>query len=719
MISHDGLLKDKTRLLVTHGITYLPKTDHIIVLKNGRVSEQGSYEELVAHKGDFAEFLLEYMTEAAEDEEEIKHIKEELEQTMGKEAVRRISLVRQASVDSAASASKDNEPKPDAATAAKPNANDATAKGAQLIEKEVAETGSVGFDVYGYYLRNVGLFGSVVGILMQLVYQGTSIGTNYWLNVWTDGTLGNSSIPAKRDMYLGVYGALGFGQAFSTMILSLVIAISTLDASRTMHRTMLDRVMRSPMSFFDTTPLGRIVNRFAKDIDVCDNTLPANLRQWLSTFANFTGTIILIISVIPIFAAICIPVAIIFFFIQTIYVNTSRQLKRLESISRSPIYSHFGETITGASTIRAFGLEQNFISESEAKVDTNQVCYYPSIIANRWLAVRLEFIGNLITFSAAIFAVIDPESMDPSKVGLIISYALSVTQVLNWLVRMTSDVETNIVAVERVKEYTLDIDTEAEWEIPAKKPEPSWPDEGKVEFNKFGMRYREGLDLVIRDIQCSIKGGQTVGIVGRTGAGKSSLTVALFRLVEGAEGSIVIDGRDIADMGLHDLRKRLTIIPQDPVLFSGTLRINLDPFGAHTDEEVWRALELAHLKEYASTLEDGLEHEVAEGGENLSVGQRQLVCLGRALLRKTKVLILDEATAAVDLETDDLIQATIRKQFVGSTVLTIAHRLNTIIDYDRIIVLDKGEIKEFDSPENLLKDTGSIFYGMAKDANLV
>nr|AHK05644.1 ATP-binding cassette transporter sub-family C member 1 isoform X5 [Tigriopus japonicus] len=738
VISHDGLLEGKTRVLVTHGITYLPKTDHIIVLKDGEVSEEGSYKQLLKNKGAFAEFLLEYMTEETEDEDVLQEIKMELEGVLGTETVRKevtrrqsvLSKTRSESICSAGSVMSNDSTQvgirkrkitmeeSNKAEVQKPDDKHEPKIGTNLIEKEVAETGSVGLQVYKYYMINIGLFGVVSGVVIQIFYQVASIGTNYWLNVWTGEVLGDSSIPKYRDLYLGVYGGLGFASALSTLFLSITLAVSTLRASKEMHKSMLGRVMQSPMSFFDTTPLGRIVNRFAKDIDVCDNTLPNNLRQWLNTFASFLGTIILIITVIPIFAAVIVPVAVIFFFIQSIYVNTSRQLKRLESISRSPIYSHFGETITGASTIRAFGLQKRFIQESNEKVDINQICYYPSIIANRWLAIRLETIGNIITFAAAIFAIINPENIDPSQVGLIISYALNVTQVLNWLVRMTSDVETNIVAVERVKEYTLTIPQEAEWELPNKPPK-EWPQEGEVTFEGYGMRYREGLDLVIKDISCHIKGGQTVGIVGRTGAGKSSLTVALFRLVEPAEGGIKIDGLDISQMGLHDLRKKLTIIPQDPVLFSGSLRINLDPFGVHSDREVWQVLELAHLRTFVSSLEDGLEHPVSEGGENLSVGQRQLICLARALLRKTKVLILDEATAAVDLETDDLIQSTIRKEFKGCTVLTIAHRLNTIMDYDRIIVLDKGRIEEFDSPQALLENPGSIFYSMARDANLV
>lgn len=470
------------------------------------------------------------------------------------------------------------------------------------------------------------------------------------------------------------------------------------------------------MSFFDTNPVGRIINRFAKDIDTLDNTLPWNVRSWLMCFFTVISTFAVIIFATPWFIVVMIPTMVIYYFVQVLYVSTSRQLKRIESVTRSPIYSHFGETIQGASTIRAYNQEQTFMLSSERKVDFNQVSYYPSTMANRWLAIRLEFIGNIMIFFAALFAVLAPISA--GTVGLSVSYAMSVTQTLNWLIRMTSDVETNIVAVERVKEYT-ETPQEAAWEMPDKKIQKDWPDKGVVKFNKYSTRYREGLDLVVKNIDIEIGAGEKIGIVGRTGAGKSSLTLALFRIIESAGGNITIDGVDIGKIGLHDVRGKLTIIPQDPVLFSGTLRMNLDPFAAYSDERIWSALEHSHLKAFVKGLNDGLQHEITEGGDNLSVGQRQLVCLARALLRKTRVLILDEATAAVDLETDDLIQETIKTEFAECTVLTIAHRLNTIMDSTRVLVLDKGEVREFDTPSNLLKNKESIFYSMAKDANLV
>jgi len=313
--------------------------------------------------------------------------------------------------------------------------------------------------------------------------------------------------------------------------------------------------------------------------------------------------------------------------------------------------------------------------------------------------------------------VLGKDSLTPGLVGLSVSYALSVTQTLNWLVRMTSELETNIVAVERLKEYS-ETQCEAEWKLESDEKLLEWPEKASIEFKNVNARYREGLPLVLKDLSFAIEAGQKVGIVGRTGAGKSSVTLTLFRIVELDQGQICIDGIDIASLGLHTLRNKLTIIPQDPVLFSGSLRMNLDPFSHYSDSQLWETLKMSHLENFVTNLKEGLQHEITEGGENVSVGQRQLICLARALLRKTKILVLDEATAAVDLETDDLIQETLRDSFKDCTVLTIAHRLSTIMDYDKVLVMQEGQVAEFASPKELLEDKSTIFYSMCSDANL-
>jgi ABC-type multidrug transport system fused ATPase/permease subunit len=578
---------------------------------------------------------------------------------------------------------------------------------------------------------------SLLTILLYLLANGASLASNFWLADWSNSNTpenlnqsvtacdGLDSLAQRSGCYLGVYGALGIMQSFFILFAAFSLALSAIFASRTLHNSMVKNILRSPMSFFDTTPLGRILNRFSKDTYIIDEVIPRSLRSFIFTFLSVMATLIVIVVTTPLFLVVIVPLLILYAIVQRFYVATSRQLKRLESTTRSPIYSHFQESVMGVSSIRAYRVQERFVLQSEEQVDYNQLAYYPSICSNRWLAIRLEFMGNLIILFAALFVVLQRNYQEEIKirinaglVGLSISYALQVTQSLNWVVRMTSEMETNIVAVERVKEYA-ETPQEAVAIIPSNRPTPEWPADGHVRFDHYSTRYREGLSLVLRDVTIDIPGGTKVGIVGRTGAGKSSLTLALFRIIEAATGSIKIDNVPISSYGLSDVRSRLTIIPQDPVLFSGSLRMNLDPFNKYGDTEVWKALESAHLKNFASSVPGGLQYMISEGGENLSVGQRQLVCLARALLRKTKILVLDEATAAVDLETDDLIQKTIRSEFADCTILTIAHRLNTIVDYDYVMLLDAGRIVEYNPPAQLLGDKKSSFYAMAKDANLV
>ncbi|XP_072229951.1 ATP-binding cassette sub-family C member 3 isoform X1 [Leuresthes tenuis] len=736
LIGPEGLLKGKTRILVTHGISFLPQVDNIVVMVDGRVSEMGSYQELLKQNGAFAEFLRNYALEDIIEEDEATEELIEDEELFPNDALSnhhtdmvdnepvineaKKSFIRQISIVSSegenprcrsvrrhgCSQRKHSEPQ----EKKKPQEAD------KLIQAETAETGRVKTKVYLEYAKAVGPLLSVVICLLYGCQSAAAIGANIWLSQWTNDASRNQT-KENVNMRVGVYAALGIVQGVLILVNCLLCrAYSMLRAAKLTHCNMLQGVLRAPQAFFESTPTGRLLNRFSKDVDAIDSHIPDNIDIWMRTFWYTLNVLLICSALTPMFLIVIAPLMVFYWWVQRFYVATSRQLKRLESVSRSPIYSHFSETVTGSSVIRAYGRHTAFVLMSDMKVDENQKSYYPGIVSNRWLGVRIEFIGNCIVLFAALFAVTGKESLNPGLVGLSVSYALQVTMSLNWMVRMTSDLENNIVAVERVKEYS-ETKTEAPWEVEDKKPPAEWPIQGNVEFHEYSVRYREGLDLVLKNITLNVKGGEKIGIVGRTGAGKSSMTLCLFRLLEAAAGEITIDDVKISEIGLHDLRSKLTIIPQEPVLFSGTLRMNLDPFEKYNDEEVWKALEHSHLHKFVSNQPAKLELECSEGGENLSVGQRQLVCLARALLRKTRILILDEATAAIDLETDDLIQSTIRTQFEDCTVFTIAHRLNTIMDYTRVLVLDKGQIAEFDTPTNLISKRG-IFYSMTKDAGL-
>ncbi|KAM6105939.1 LOW QUALITY PROTEIN: ATP-binding cassette sub-family C member 2 [Pterocles gutturalis] len=724
-----GLLQNKTRILVTHSVRFLPQVDNIVVLVAGAVSEHGSYSTLLANKGAFAQFLSSYGSQeedaseenttagalSVDEEQGDENIEPSVED--GPDDVVTMTLKREASIrqrEFSRSLSKSSTNSRKKAQEEPPN----KLKGQQLIEKEAVETGKVKFSMYMRYLRAVGLWYSFWVTMGYAAHYAAYVGSNLWLSEWTDDAqrYQNQTYPeGQQDLRIGVFGALGVSQALFLLFATLLSARSAMRASRIMHQQLLSNILRVPMSFFDTTPTGRIVNRFAKDIFTIDETIPMSFRTWLSCLMGIISTLLMICLATPFFALIIIPLSIFYYFVLRFYVSTSRQLRRLDSVTRSPIYSHFGETVSGLSVIRAYGHQERFLQQNESTMDINQKSVYSWIISNRWLAIRLEFVGSLVVFFSALLAVIAKGTLEAGIVGLSVSSALNVTQTLNWLVRTSSELETNIVAVERVHEYTK-VKNEALW-VTERRPPRGWPSKGEIQFVDYKVRYRPELELVLQGITCNIGSTEKVGIVGRTGAGKSSLTNCLFRVLEAAGGTIFIDEVDIATIGLHDLRQNLTIIPQDPVLFTGTLRMNLDPFDEYTDEEVWKALELAHLKTYMKDLPEGLLHLVSEGGENLSVGQRQLLCLARALLRKAKILILDEATAAVDLETDHLIQTTIRSEFADCTVLTIAHRLHTIMDSNRVMVLQAGRIVEFDSPEELLKKQGA-FSAMAKDAGI-
>jgi len=467
-----------------------------------------------------------------------------------------------------------------------------------------------------------------------------------------------------------------------------------------------------PMSFFDTTPAGRILNRFSKDQYAVDQSLPRTISMFVVILFAAVSILLVIGVVTPFFLTAVIPLTYIYVLVQQYYIRSSRELKRLDSVSKSPIFSHFDETLNGVATIRAFKRSDDFISENEGRLDTNQRAYFISTTANRWLGIRLELLGAVVVGLASLFCVIERENIDAGSAGLSLTYALQTTALLNWLVRMYTETESQMVAVERLVEYSR-IPTEAPAIIAHRSPPKNWPSQGEIVFKDFKLRYRKGLELILRGITCTIKPQEKIGVVGRTGAGKSTLMLALFRLVEPADGSITIDGVDISTIGLKDLRSRISIIPQDPTLFTGTFRSNLDPFEQYQDYEIMTVLDSVHLRKLVES-NGGINAEVAEAGGNISVGQRQLMCLGRALLRRSKIIVMDEATASVDFETDSLIQETIRKEFAECTVLIIAHRIHTIESCDRVMVLDSGVIAEFDDPKKLKQDENSLFKAMVE-----
>ncbi|XP_076457523.1 multidrug resistance-associated protein 1-like isoform X2 [Babylonia areolata] len=736
VFSSVGVLKHKTRVLVTHAVHFLPSVDYIIVMDGGHVTQAGSYEDLMSQDGPFAQYLLTYLlreVDDALDDPEIQKIRYQMLEKV--EYVTSDGLTsadeeeyfrrRKTKMKNRLEESLKRHPPVLTRTTEDEDEDDVTPPlTATLITEEKAEQGKIQTSVIKEFARAYGLWSCVLVVLMLVINQGVGIVASIWLSLWTgdpvlrNGTLADTDgYTSTTYMYMAVYCVFGVLQGVTTLLFVALVTLRTVAASKTLHAAMLNAVMRQPISFFDTTPLGRVMNRFSRDVDTVDGQMAMLVLRVLQQLSTVVSVIIVISYTTPLFVAAAAPIMVVYYLVQKFYVPSSRQLRRLESTSRSPVYSHFSETINGVVCIRAFGARDRFVELSARRVDSNNAFFYAFVSASRWLRVRLELLGNLIVLFSALFAVLS-DDISGSLVGLSVSYALQVTSSLNVLVQNCTLLESTVISVERIVEYSK-LPQEAAWLNPERRPTRGWPRHGDVIFQNYSARYRAGLNLVLKSLTCHIKGGEKVGIVGRTGAGKSSLSQALFRMVEPSCGSIIIDGVDISDIGLHDLRARLTVLPQDPVLFSGSLRFNLDPFDNFTDDHLWNTLEKAQLKDFVTGLNGGLLYPCGEGGRNLSVGQRQLVCLARCLLKKTKVLILDEATAAVDMETDEFIQQTVRTAFKDCTVFTIAHRINTVLDHDKILVLEAGEISEFDTPSNLLSNKASTFYGMAREAKLV
>ncbi|XP_027741828.1 multidrug resistance-associated protein 1-like isoform X3 [Empidonax traillii] len=693
LIGPSGLLKSKTRILVTHNLTVLPHTDLIIVMEEGRISQMGTYQELISKRADFAELVQDFGAERTSKETTPVEVSSSKEEGQLGRSLQQKSLLK-------IKYSSFGQQKP------------------RTNNKEQVAAGGMKMSVVLKYLQAFDWRWMWLTIAAYIGQNALGIGQNLWLSTWTAETAQVSDFTEwkqSRNYKLCIYGLLGFIQGLLVCCGAYVLTRGSLSASRALHRQLLDNVLHLPLQHFETNPVGQIISRFTKDLFVVDVCFHFYLKTWLNCTLDVIGTILVITSASPLFIVVVIPLGYFYFTIQRYYIASSRQIRRLAGASQAPVISHFSETLVGRSTIRAFGHQERFIRKNYDVVYESLVCFYNNLISNRWLSVRLEFLGNLMVFFAALFVALSGNTVSSSTVGLSISYALNVIQILNVWVRRACEIETNAVSIERICEYAT-MDKEEPW-IMSKRPPVGWPDRGIIEFVNYKAHYRKDLGLALNDVSFQTQSKEKVGIVGRTGAGKSTLTNCLFRVLEGCEGKIIIDGIDISTIGLHDLRGNLNIIPQDPILFSGTLQSNLDPLGKHSDLELWEVLELCDLKDFVQSLPKKLLHEISEGGDNLSVGQRQLVCLARALLRRTKILVLDEATASVDMETDNFVQSTIKREFHNCTVLTIAHRLHTVMDSERVLVLDAGKILEYDTPQNLLQRKGA-FSEMVAEAGI-
>uniref|UniRef100_A0A8C1R931 ATP-binding cassette sub-family C member 5 n=1 Tax=Cyprinus carpio TaxID=7962 RepID=A0A8C1R931_CYPCA len=680
-------LKGKSVILVTHQLQYLEFCDQVLLLDNGEIKEAGTHSELMKSKARYAHLINNFQLEQTFDMSDEKHVTNEI---------------------------------PNDSTETK-------GKKDQLVTREVSLEGSVTWRTYHEYCKAAGgyilLF---IVILFFILLVGSTVFSSWWLSFWLEQGSGNSSSNSSSSGNISENPDLPFYQMIYGIIIVVMVLLCiakgytftkvTLRASSKLHDTMFKRILGSPMSFFDTTPTGRLVNRFSKDQDEVDAVLPFNMENFLQFCLIVTFTILTICVVFPYLLIAVGVLAIIFATILYVFQRSIRQMKRMENVSRSPWISLTTSTIQGLSTIHAYDKRKQFKMLS----DTNSNHFMLFNCGTRWLSFWLDFLSATVTLIVALFVVLSSnETISPSQKGLALSYTIQLTGILQFVVRLSTEVEAKFTSVERLLEYITNCVSEGPRSVKDANTSSGWPQEGTITFQKYSMRYRDNTPIVLNNLHINIKPGEKVGIVGRTGSGKSSLGVALFRLAEPAEGTIFIDDVDICKLGLRDLRSRLSVIPQDPVLFIGTVRYNLDPFNNYKDEELWLALEKTFMKDTIAKLPEKLHSPVVENGENFSVGERQLMCMARALLRNSKIILLDEATASIDSETDSMIQHTIRDGFQHCTMLTIAHRINTVLESDRILVMDQGKVVEFDPPQDLIQRPNSLFASLLAAANQV
>ncbi|GAB1599294.1 multidrug resistance-associated protein 4-like isoform X1 [Argonauta hians] len=710
----NGFLKDKPRILVTHQLQFLPEVDHIIILDQGKIVGEGCFDKLLESGVNFAALL--NKNDDKTEEPVGSHPYRD-----GKEMSKSISDIpsRIGSMLSLTSISNEIiEPEP------------------VQIQEEKSESGRVKFNVYLEYIKAGTHFIFVILTVTAFITSNLFVvATDYWIARWSnqellhqvaiqeqnqliqDGYYSNNTnitiVDIDLNMKISVYSGLTLGIFVFGLIQAFLFYWNCIQSSKTLHDAMYDNLMRAKIAFFDENPVGRILNRFSKDMGLIDDLLPTSIMDFLQCFFLTLSVIFVTGASNPYVFIPAFIILVLFVFLRQYYIQTSRSLKRLETTYRSPVFSHISSSFEGLNTIRAFRSQDQFLTDFDDFQDVHTEAWFLFLATSRWLSIRLDLLCCFFIFAVVFASIPLSDKLDAGIVGLSVSYSFILTGMFQWFIRQTVEVENNIVSVERVIGYSKLPKEPNLYSDDDKKPPENWPDRGVISANNLSLKYSENEEFVLKHLDFEITAQEKIGIVGRTGAGKSSLINVIFRLVE-SEGDLRIDDIHIRDIGLYDLRSKLSIIPQDPVLFKGTLKQNLDPFNEYTDPDLWKSLEDVQLKCMVDESAEGLDFEICEGGTNLSVGQRQLVCLARAVLRENKILIIDEATANVDLGTDALIQQTIRDKFNQCTVLTIAHRLATIMDSDRVMVLEEGKIVQFDLPYNLLKGKKGYFYDMVQ-----
>ncbi|DBA04368.1 TPA: hypothetical protein N0F65_002130 [Lagenidium giganteum] len=691
-----GMAHDKTRLLVLNShYDLLSHADQILVMRNGQIVGNGKYEEIMQHFPELrghSEELDQLERDTIDEHEDTKT-----------ETRKAATAAKHAVADDAA---------------AKKSSGDGPADNSQLVQEEDRVRGRVSGKTYRTYFDETGFNGLVVVFVLILAYaagQVIRVLVDWWQAHWAKNMPRKGVDPTYSEAYYGFwYLGLIVVCSVATLGRGLLLMEVCMRSAKNLHNELFRRVLSAPVNlYFDITPVGRILNRFSNDLDQMDANLPQQYYNLLLSMSVFLGSLVVCGMASYWVVVSYVPMMIIFVVTGLYFKKTSREIKRLEGVTRTPVFNLFGETLNGLHTIRAFGMQDKFKELNKDVVDTNASFYFMYWAAGRWLAVRLDWLSVVIIFVVSLYLVIAKGQLSPVLSGITITYSLMLTSMVQWVVRALDMTDNAMTSVERLLHFrNIPVEVDPPNAIAVTKA--SWPSQGAICFAGLCLKYRPELPLVLRGVNMTIQGGEKVGICGRTGAGKSSLMIALFRICDFDAGTIFIDDVDITALKLRDLRSSLAIIPQDPVLYSGSLRENLDPFQEYDDDAIWTVLRQVHLADSVNKWGAGLDFVVSEKGDNLSVGQRQLLCIGRALLKDSKIVVLDEATANVDTTTDSLIQETIKETFEAKTVLIIAHRINTIMHCDKIAVMDAGRVAEFGTPSDLLSRTDSIFASLAK-----